>query len=253
MIGAPSVKYVHAGQLRHQFADRRCRRARRCPSRRSRPARPCRAGAGRRRARCTRSALARMPTRQRAATPWPATAGSGSARLSPMAACTPSAAAWRLDQVHRRVAEGARHADRLRPVEDLGRRAVLQQFAGIHHGGVAAEQQRLGRLGGGVDHGGVAAGEQRATAPRAALRAACSPGSPAARRAASAAPSWPARAPARRAAAARRTARPAGASGTARCAAWRPVRAHARLDRRPRRAPRSRSGEAMLSATVIDG
>ena len=37
---------------------------------------------------------------------------------------------------------------------------VLQQLAGVQHRGVAAEQQRFGRLGGGVDHGRLAAGEQ---------------------------------------------------------------------------------------------
>jgi hypothetical protein len=63
-------------------------------------------------------------------------------------------------QVHRRVAEGARHADRLGHVKDLGGRAVLQQFARVHHRRVAAQQQRLAGLGGGVDHGGVAGREQ---------------------------------------------------------------------------------------------
>ncbi|MNN25373.1 hypothetical protein D3C81_1388450 [compost metagenome] len=45
-------------------------------------------------------------------------------------------------------------------MEDLGSRAVLEQLAGIEHRRVAAEQQRLGRLGGGVDDGGVAMGEE---------------------------------------------------------------------------------------------
>ncbi len=63
-------------------------------------------------------------------------------------------------QVHRRVAERARHPQRSRSAEHLGGRPVLQQFTGVEHCAVPAEQQRLAGLGGGVDHGGVPAGEQ---------------------------------------------------------------------------------------------
>ena len=45
-------------------------------------------------------------------------------------------------------------------MKHLGGGAVLQQLARIHHGGVAAQQQRLTRFGGGVNHGGVTAGKQ---------------------------------------------------------------------------------------------
>ena len=47
-------------------------------------------------------------------------------------------------------------------MEHLGRRAVLQQFTGIHHRRVAAQQQGFARLSGGVHHGGFTGGKQRA-------------------------------------------------------------------------------------------
>ena len=36
----------------------------------------------------------------------------------------------------------------------------MQQFASIHHRGVAAQQQGFARLGGGIDHGGIRCGKQ---------------------------------------------------------------------------------------------
>ena len=175
VIGCAERELVHAGAAARPARRPACRRARRCRSRRSRPARRVPGSASvavapRARAVRWRGCRPSAPRRRR----WPA--GSGSGSISPPGSATPFGRGLAGDQVHRRVAEGARDADRLRPVEDLGRRPVLQQLAGVQHRGVAAEQQRLGRLGGGVDDGGLAGWRTAARAPRAAPRAACSRG-----------------------------------------------------------------------------
>ena len=45
-------------------------------------------------------------------------------------------------------------------MEHLGCRPVLQQLTGIQNSGVAAQQQRFGRLGGCIDDRGLTAGEK---------------------------------------------------------------------------------------------
>ena len=109
----------------------------------------------------TRSAPARTPMVSAPASCCDACGGSGTLNAGPPCSCTPSDAALpasrfiggSLNARATRIERGA--------MEHLGRRPVLQQLAGVEHGGVAAQQQRLGGLGGGVDHRGIAGREQR--------------------------------------------------------------------------------------------
>ena len=153
----------------------------------------------------------------------------------------------RLDEVHRRAADEARHEEVDGPVVQLLGRGDLLQLAAPHHRHAVAHRHRLDLVVRDVDRGDARAPAGAARSRRASARAASRRGSRAARPSGTPAGGARSRAPSRRAGAGRRRARAAcGRAATrARASSRRPAPA----GRSRASAPSSRAGRTRCSRT----